>query len=76
MKDGIDILKRHRVWLHEDSVNGQKEVRNYKWKKKRNEGDDDPEEPVKAFDHYIDSVRMPVASFYRSLGASGEAVII
>ena len=76
VKDGIDTLKRHKVWTHKDSVNGQKEVRNYKWKKKRNEGDDEPEEPVKAFDHFMDSVRYAVASFYRSVGSSGEAVII
>jgi len=33
---GIDLLKRHRIFITKDSENMQKEFRNYKWKEDRN----------------------------------------
>lgn len=51
----IDLMRRHHIFIHEDSVNAKKEFRNYKWKK--NKADQVLNVPVDAFDHSVDAAR-------------------
>lgn len=51
----IDLMRRHHLFVHEDSVNAKKEFRNYKWKK--NKADQVLNVPVDAFDHSVDAAR-------------------
>jgi len=55
VKDGIDFVKRHRVHIHEDSVNHIDEKRGYKYKEDKN--GNVLEEPVKFRDHLQDCER-------------------
>lgn len=52
---GIDIMRRYKLYWTEDSSNGIKEMRNYKWKEDRN--NQLMNTPVDAFNHLIDAVR-------------------
>ena len=58
--DGIDRVKRVRLYVHQDSVNGIKELRNYSWKVDKNGRV--LEEPVKYMDHFCDGVRYGIFS--------------
>jgi len=59
--DGIDVMKRFNIHITKNSVNLQKEIKNYKWKK-------DPQteqildEPVKYMDHGMDAARYAVGN--------------
>jgi len=55
VKDGLDFVKRHRVYIHEDSVNHIDEKRGYKYKEDKN--GNILEEPVKFRDHLQDCER-------------------
>ena len=55
---GIDILRRHKLYWTEASLNGIKEMRNYKWKQDRN--GQTLNQPVDAFNHLIDALRYAV----------------
>ena len=55
VKDGLDFVKRHRVHIHEDSVNHIDEKRGYKYKEDKN--GNVLEEPVKFRDHLQDCER-------------------
>jgi phage terminase large subunit len=57
---GIRYLKSFDIEVHCDSVDGIKEMRNYKWKKDKNGNILD--EPVKFMDHFVDSARYAVFS--------------
>lgn len=59
VKDGIDFLKRFKIHITKDSVNGIKEFQGYKWRELNKEGND-PEEPVKFNDHFCDMLRQGV----------------
>ena len=52
---GIDIMRRYKLHWTEDSANGIKEMRNYKWKEDRN--NQLMNVPVDAFNHLIDATR-------------------
>ena len=66
VKDGIDIIKRHRLFITKNSLNLIKETKSYKWK--QNTQGNALEEPVKYLDHLKDAERYAVASYYKSLG--------
>ena len=64
---GIEIINRYKKHITADSLNAIKEFRNYRWKtdidgKATNE-------PIKKWDHYIDSVRYVC---YNKLGRDGN----
>jgi phage terminase large subunit len=55
IRNGIDILKRHKIWVTEDSTNIIKELQLYKWKR-------DPNGillniPIDIWNHAMDAVR-------------------
>ena len=52
---GIDLMRRRRIFVHEDSLDLHKEFRNYKWMKDKN--DKVLPKPVDAFNHGVDAVR-------------------
>lgn len=58
VKDGIDYVKRHNIFVAKDSVSMHKELRAYKWKTDK-EGNV-LDEPVKLMDHDMDATRYPV----------------
>jgi len=56
VKDGIDFIKSHRLYINRDSVNLQKEIRSYKYLTNKGQKNT-PEEPVKLNDHAMDAMR-------------------
>ena len=52
---GIDIMKRHKLYILKDSVNAQKEFRNYRWEVDRNGVQ--LSKPLDKNNHLIDAVR-------------------
>lgn len=52
---GIDTMRRHKLHIKHDSLNAQKEFRNYKWKTDKN--GKMLSTPVDAYNHLIDAVR-------------------
>lgn len=68
VKDGIDFVKRHKLFIHRDSVNLINEIRSYKYKE-----DKDGhvlEEPVKFRDHAMDAFRYAIYTHGRVTKAS------
>lgn len=61
VKEGIDLIKSHRLYISRNSVNIWKEIKNYKWK---TNGDRILDEPVKVNDDAMDAARY--ASLYLS----------
>jgi phage terminase large subunit len=61
VKAGIDFIKRHKLYIHADSVNLQKEIKGYSWKTK---GEQVLDEPVKINDDGVDSFRYPIYSHF------------
>lgn len=61
VKDGITWMKSNLIFVHQSSVNLQKEMRSYKWKTKPNGQILD--EPVKLFDDAIDAARYAAISY-------------
>jgi len=61
VKEGIDFIRSHKIFIHRESLDLQKEMRTYKWKKKPN--GDTLDEPVKAFDDALDAFRYGAMSF-------------
>ena len=70
--DGIDVVKRYRVHVHEDSVNTIKEKRAYKWRQDKNGNSLD--EPVKFNDHSMDAERYAIATHLASYGNVARAI--
>lgn len=61
IRDGIDFIKRHKLWIDRDSTDLIKEVRGYKWKTTRD--GEVLDQPSDAFpDHGIDSARYGTAT--------------
>ena len=52
---GIDILKRHKLYVTKESKNTIKEMQNYKWAEDKN--GNLLNRPISAFDHAIDATR-------------------
>lgn len=68
VKEGIDFIRSHRIFVHRESVDLQKEMRSYKWKKKPNGQSLD--EPVKAFDDLLDAARYGAMGFKNQFSGS------
>lgn len=60
IKAGIDWIKRHKVFVHPESLNLIKELRSYKWKVDKNEKTLD--EPVDLNNHLLDALRYAMTS--------------
>ena len=58
VKDGIDFIKRHKIYISENCANAIKEIESYKWREDK-EGNL-LEEPVKFMDHTMDALRYAV----------------
>jgi phage terminase large subunit len=52
---GIDILKRHRLFVTKDSMNLIKEFQNYKWQEDKN--GNLLNRPIDKFNHAVDAIR-------------------
>jgi phage terminase large subunit len=52
---GIDIMKRHKLFIHTESKNAQKEFRNYRWETDRDGRN--LSKPIDHTNHIIDAVR-------------------
>ena len=55
---GIDILKRHKIFLTKTSLNLIKEFQNYKWKEDKN--GNMLNQPIDAWNHAIDATRYAI----------------
>ena len=55
IRNGIDIVKRHKLKITASSVNLIKEIRNYKWQTDKN--GQKLNKPVDKFNHLLDAVR-------------------
>lgn len=69
VKEGIDFMRSHRIFVHRNSVDLQKEMRSYKWKTKPN--GEIIDEPVKAFDDLVDAARYGAMGFKTVSGFMG-----
>jgi phage terminase large subunit len=58
VKNGIDFLKRKKIYIHENCTNTIEEIKNYKYKEDRQ--GNVLEEPVKFKDHAMDAMRYAV----------------
>lgn len=58
VKDGIDYIKRKKIFLNENCINTIKEIQTYKWKEKKD--GEILDEPVKFMDHAMDAMRYAV----------------
>ena len=58
VKNGIDYIKRKKIYIHESCVNTIKEIQSYKWKEKKD--GEILDEPVKFLDHAMDALRYAV----------------
>jgi phage terminase large subunit len=65
--EGIDAVKRSKLFYHEDSQNIKKEFRNYKWKEI---GGRLMDEPVKLWDDAMDAIRYAVL-YHKKTSPSG-----
>ncbi len=58
IKNGIDFVKRKKIYIHESCANTIKEIQSYKWKEKKD--GEILDEPVKFMDHAMDALRYAV----------------
>jgi len=56
VKDGIDYIKRHNIYVTKYSQNLVKEIEGYKWQDSMRSGEN-KEQPVKVNDHLMDAMR-------------------
>lgn len=55
VKDGIDFVKRQKLYIYKHCQNTIREIQNYKWKEDKDGNVLD--EPVKFMDHSLDAIR-------------------
>lgn len=72
VKEGINFMKSHNIFVHQESLNLQKEMRSYKWKTLANGRTID--EPIKAFDDAIDAARYGAVSHKVKKGGPAMSV--
>lgn len=64
LKAGIDLVKRYTIFVDENSVNLQKELRYYKWITDNN--GKTTEEPLKVMDDLMDAMRYMIEGYHRT----------
>lgn len=67
VKDGIDYVKSHKLFIHNQSVNLLKEIKSYKYQT-TNKNKNTPEEPIKLNDHACDSLRYAAMGIKKQSG--------
>jgi phage terminase large subunit len=72
VKEGIDYVKRHKLMIHQSSVNVLKEIRSYKWRVDKDERILD--EPVKLNDDAMDAMRYAFNELLQGGDAFGEVI--
>jgi len=70
VKAGIDFIKGKKIHLCSKAINGIREYNNYKYKEDRN--GNVFEEPVKAFDDFLDSLRYGIYTASIKFGLNGD----
>ena len=65
VKDGIDFVKRHRLYIHASCTNVIKEIESYKWKKDKD--GNVLEEPIKFMDHAMDAIRYAIFTHFTQI---------
>lgn len=68
VKEGIDAVKSYRLFYHQDSLNLNREFKNYKWKEVNERLID---EPIKLFDDALDALRYSVLYHRRNFLSVG-----
>ena len=68
MKEGIDAVKSYQLFYHQDSLNLNREFKNYKWKEVNERLID---EPIKLFDDALDALRYSVLYHRRNFLSVG-----
>jgi len=66
--EGIDAVKSYQLYYHQDSMNLNREFKNYKWKEVNERLID---EPVKLFDDALDALRYAVLYHKKNRRATG-----
>jgi phage terminase large subunit len=66
VRDGIDFIKAHKLWVEKNSVNVINEIRTYKWQEKKNGIIID--EPVKFNDDAMDAMRYAIYTHSKKTG--------
>lgn len=66
IKNGIDFVKRKKIYIHESCANTIKEIQSYKWKEKKD--GEILDEPVKFMDHAMDALRYAVYTHCKQNG--------
>jgi len=66
VKDGIDFVKRQKIFIHPDCSNVIAEMQTYKWKEDKNGHVLD--EPVKFRDHLMDAMRYALYTHSKNIG--------
>ena len=69
VKNGIDYVKRRKIYTRPENINYNKQKRNYKWKTDKNGNVLD--EPVKFDDDACDAERYGIYGYAQSLGITG-----
>ena len=72
VKDGIDVVKRKKLYITKDSSNLLKEIRSYKWKEDKDGKILD--EPVKFNDHAISAMRYAIEDLDEPQGGGGAVL--
>jgi len=62
VKEGIDLIRSKKLYLHTNSVNLIDEIRKYQWKTK---GEQIIYEPVKLYDDLMDAMRYAIWNYWR-----------
>ena len=73
VKAGIDFIKGKKIHLCSKAVNGIREYNNYKYKEDKN--GNVFEEPVKAFDDFLDCLRYGIYTASVEFGLTGNTII-
>jgi phage terminase large subunit len=66
VSDGIDMMKRFKLIIDENSTDGISELKTYKWKHDKNGQPVSPSCPVKISDHFCDSARYALYSWMKA----------
>lgn len=72
VKAGIDTVKRFRLHITKDSVNGIKEMQGYKWLEKKD--GEIKDEPLKFNDHFCDGFRYPIVGYFGRIPVKQESI--
>lgn len=72
VKEGIDFVKRHKLYIHKSSVNTIKEIKSYKWRVDKDERVLD--EPVKINDDAMDALRYAFNELLQGTDTFGDVV--